>query len=263
MKLLTLNCHAWQEDNQLEKIQELAKDIVEKQYDVIALQEVSQRMEGMAILQNIKETNYVYVLLEELKQLGITNYNFTWDFAHLGFEIFEEGLAILTKHTIVEEYSFVVSKHTDPTQWRTRRIVGAKVNVNGEMMNFYSCHLGWWSDREDSFMGQADALMAQIKKKERCFLMGDFNNSGFVREEGYDYVMSKGVYDTFQLADEKDSGITVKGKIDGWDKNKEDLRLDVILCNHPVAVRSSKVVFNGENKAVVSDHFGVEVEIKS
>ena len=38
MKLLTLNCHAWQEENQIEKIQHLAQVIKEKQYDVIALQ---------------------------------------------------------------------------------------------------------------------------------------------------------------------------------------------------------------------------------
>ena len=42
MKLLTLNCHSWQEENQIEKIKYLAKIIKEKQYDVIALQEVSQ-----------------------------------------------------------------------------------------------------------------------------------------------------------------------------------------------------------------------------
>ena len=43
MKLLTLNCHSWQEDNQIEKIKYLAKIIKEKQYDVIALQEVRKK----------------------------------------------------------------------------------------------------------------------------------------------------------------------------------------------------------------------------
>ncbi|MGM9988731.1 MAG: endonuclease/exonuclease/phosphatase family protein [Bacillaceae bacterium] len=262
MKLLTLNCHAWQEENQLAKIQELAADIAEKGYDVIALQEVSQRMEGNASLQNIKENNYVFVLLEELKKLGVTEYQFIWGLSHIGFEVYEEGSAILTKHPIVEEYSFIISKHNDPNQWRTRRIVGAKIDYNGKMMNFYSCHLGWWTDEEDPFIEQVDVLISQLNQQETNFLMGDFNNSGFVRGEGYDYILSKGIHDTFQLAVQKDSGITVKGKIDGWDKNKADLRLDLILCNHQVKVASSKVIFNGENKAIVSDHFGVEVEIK-
>ncbi|MDZ5034803.1 endonuclease, partial [Clostridium perfringens] len=42
MRLLTLNCHSWMEEDQVEKIKYLAKIIKENQYDVIALQEVSQ-----------------------------------------------------------------------------------------------------------------------------------------------------------------------------------------------------------------------------
>ena len=38
MKLLTLNVHAWLEANQVEKIEILAETIVEKGYDIIALQ---------------------------------------------------------------------------------------------------------------------------------------------------------------------------------------------------------------------------------
>ena len=44
MKLLTLNCHSWREENQLDKIKYLAKVISEEKYDVITLQEVSQRL---------------------------------------------------------------------------------------------------------------------------------------------------------------------------------------------------------------------------
>ena len=44
MKILTINVHAWLEKNQMEKIDILAKAIAEKQYDVIAMQEVNQLM---------------------------------------------------------------------------------------------------------------------------------------------------------------------------------------------------------------------------
>ncbi len=42
MKLLTINVHSWLEENQLEKLNILAKTIVEKKYDVVAMQEVNQ-----------------------------------------------------------------------------------------------------------------------------------------------------------------------------------------------------------------------------
>ena len=37
MKLLTLNCHSWQEDNQIEKIKYLAKIIKEKQFNLSSI----------------------------------------------------------------------------------------------------------------------------------------------------------------------------------------------------------------------------------
>ena len=41
MKLLTLNVHAWLEANQAEKIEILAETIVEKGYEIIALQSIN------------------------------------------------------------------------------------------------------------------------------------------------------------------------------------------------------------------------------
>lgn len=90
--------------------------------------------------------------------------------------------------------------------------------------------------------------------------MGDFNNNAFIRGEGYDYLLSKGLIDTYSVAEEKDSGITVPGEIDGWNGCKEKKRLDLILCNKNINIKKSIVVFNKENN-IVSDHYGVEIEI--
>ena len=78
MKLLTLNCHAWQEENQIEKIQHLAQVIKEKQYDVIALQEVMQLIDTTTS-EKVKQDNYAVVLLSELMKLGVNDYKFVWD----------------------------------------------------------------------------------------------------------------------------------------------------------------------------------------
>ncbi|MEH7883636.1 endonuclease/exonuclease/phosphatase family protein [Bacillus sp. JJ1609] len=261
MKLLTLNCHSWQENNQLEKIKTLAETIAENDYDVVALQEVSQRMDSPIAYDTIREDNFALVLVEELRKLGAVDYRFTWDFAHLGYEVYEEGLAILTKHKIEEEFSFFISRSHDQSYWKTRKIVGAKINVDGQPVSFYSCHLGWWHDEEEPFQFQADSLLEQVKNDVPFFLMGDFNNAASVRGEGYEYLLDKDLHDTFELAAEKDSGVTIAGDIAGWEENKQDLRIDLILAGQPVQPRYSMVIFNGKNKPVVSDHYGVEVEI--
>lgn len=107
MKLLTLNCHPWQEDNQYEKIKHLVETIKENSYDVIALQEVSQTVEEKIAYGNIKKDNFALVLLNELKKQGVENYSLVWGFSHMYshmYKNFEEGLAILTKHPVVVKH---------------------------------------------------------------------------------------------------------------------------------------------------------------
>ncbi|GKU83532.1 endonuclease/exonuclease/phosphatase family protein [Niallia sp. NCCP-28] len=261
MKLLTLNCHSWQEDNQIEKIQYLANAIKEEAYDVIALQEVSQLIESEIVKEAIKKDNFGHLLLQELKKIGITDYSFIWDFSHIGFEIYEEGLAILTKHPIIEDYSFFITNGIDTNYWKTRKIVGTTINYHNNPISFYSCHMGWWKDEEEPFKQQFDSLLQQVGKKELFFLLGDFNNSATSKEEGYDYMLSRHLYDTYTLAAEKDAGITVKGKIAGWDTNKHDLRIDLIMANKPVPVEYSQVIFNDRNRSIISDHYGVEIKL--
>ncbi|TYR80235.1 endonuclease/exonuclease/phosphatase family protein [Priestia megaterium] len=261
MKLLTLNCHSWQEKRQLDKIKCLAAAIKQNDYDVIALQEVSQHVNAPIAYDHIKTDNYALILIEELRKLEVYDYQFVWDVAHLGYEVYEEGLAILTKHPIVEEHSFFVSKTSDINHWKTRRIVGATISYKDQLLSFYSCHLGWWKDEEEPFQSQADALLAHIQKDHSFFLLGDFNNNAFIRNEGYDYLMKHDLYDTYELASEKDDGITVKGKIAGWDENKEKLRIDLILASHPYIIHSSRVIFNDQNHPIISDHFGVTINM--
>jgi len=261
MKLLTLNCHAWQEESQLEKIQIIAQEIMEKSYDVIALQEVSQSIDEELVSGNIKRDHFGYLLLNELHQLGVYDYKMIWGFSHIGYKVYEEGLSLLTKHVIIQEHSFFASNSHDTNCGKTRKIVGATLRIDDKFMDFYSCHLGWWHDTEEPFKEQVDHLIKNIPFDKPTFLMGDFNNNAFIQGEGYDYLIQQGLYDTFNLAKQKDSGITVKGKIDGWKNNKHDMRIDLILVNEKTEVASSYVVFNGDNRPIVSDHYGVEAEI--
>ncbi|WP_338449788.1 endonuclease/exonuclease/phosphatase family protein [Niallia oryzisoli] len=262
MRLLSLNCHSWIEENQMEKMKILAETIQEKSYDVVALQEVNQSINAETIDGLIKKDNFALVLLEELKKLGVTDYQLAWDFSHISYGEYEEGVALLTKHPIEAKRSFFVSQSEDIANWKTRKVGGITIRYHKEMISFYSCHLGWWEDAEEPFKDQFDRLCRFVSKDEKFFLMGDFNNAAHLRSEGYDYILSKGLYDTHLLAKVKDDGITVAGQIAGWDENKQDLRIDYIFSSVPLEVQESSVIFNEKNKPVISDHFGVELTIK-
>ena len=261
MKLLTLNCHSWQEENQLDKIKILAQAIKDNNYDVVALQEVSQIISGELVNKASKD-NYISILLEELKSIGETSYKYIWDFSHIGYDIYEEGLAILTKHEIKEWKSFYVSNDTNIKNYKTRKIIEAKIEVDNKDYKFYSCHLGWWDDLEEPFKYQVDKLINSLDEKYINIIMGDFNNDAFIRNQGYDYLLSKGLFDTYNLAKDKSERYTVQGKIDGWENNKANKVLDFILVNKKIKVKESKIIFNNKNQVKVSDHYGVEVKIE-
>ena len=260
MKLMTLNCHSLQEDNQLAKIKILAERIKKEQYDVIALQEISQHVDGEYISGNIKSDNYVQVLINELNSINENAYEYVWDFSHIGYDVFEEGLAIVSRHKIKSYDSFYVSEDQNKNNYKSRKIVKATIEANGKEIDFFSCHLGWWNDQDEPFKNQVDNLIKHIDNNKLSFLMGDFNNNALLKDEGYDYIIAQGMIDTYKIAEEKDSGITVKGTIDGWKECSEDKRLDLILSNKEIKVKDSKVIFNREND-IVSDHFGVEINI--
>lgn len=259
MKILTLNCHSWQEEDQLEKIKYLAETIYEKNYDVIALQEVSQHRESKIIYDNIRKDNFALLLVEEIKKLG-TTYNFIWDFSHYGYDIYEEGVALLSKQPFVKFESVYISQSNSIKNWKSRKIIGGSINLHGEISTFYSCHTGWWNDEEEPFRYQGEKLLGISKNTDnKVFFMGDFNNDANITGEGYDFLIKNGLVDTFTTAEIKDDGCTVPGEIAGWENDLSKKRLDLILSGTPMEISSSNVIFNGKNKKIVSDHFGVEI----
>ncbi len=45
----------------------------------------------------IRSDNYAWLLAKELGKQG-EDYQLVWDLSHIGYEVYEEGIAILTKH---------------------------------------------------------------------------------------------------------------------------------------------------------------------
>ena len=109
------------------------------------------------------------------------------------------------------------------------------------------------------------SVMEALCKKEGADVISldvfDFNTDAISDPVSYQKIKCLGLLDTFDIAEQKDSGITVEKAIDGWNGHSEEKRLDYIFLNQPKQVLSSQVIFNGKNKPVVSDHFGLDVEL--
>lgn len=271
MNLFTLNTHAWMEEDQLRKISQLAGFIDEQNFDIIALQEVNQSLKESSVSLTdlthfhridensvIKADNYAYVLH---KQLGI-KYYWTYIPVHLGFGRYDEGLAILSRTPILDAFAAYVSDIRDYDNYRTRKLLAIKTAVSGQETWFINGHFGWWED-EDPFKAQWDRsldLLGRIGDRA-AFIMGDFNNPAHREGEGYDYVTGSGWHDCYIMALEKDEGFTVVKAIAGWENSTENLRIDYVFSNRRLPVQSARVVLDGKHGPVVSDHFGLAVQI--
>ena len=281
MKILTLNTHSLQEENYQQKLNWFVEGILKEMPDIIAMQEVNQTaaaelmdlemLEGQYPIpgcMKIRRDNHAAQVAYRLRQAGIERY-WAWLPIKLGYGKYDEGVAILSlgrKIRCVDK--FPISKINDYQNWRTRAVLG--VQVEGLDDWFYTVHMGWWDDTAERFLDQWNTLSSCIATK-RCYgtiwLLGDFNAPDQVLGQSYEHITACGWVDTYKIAQYKDGGITVPGIIDGWrekliDKNVEGMRLDYIWCSQRKEVFSSRVVFNGMKEPVVSDHFGVMIQVK-
>lgn len=270
MKLATLNTHSLVEEDYEEKLIAFVEKAAKEKYDVIALQEVNQTHGGAKIdiekpeymvnkeMGEITSDNHMWRIVSMLQERGVPYY-WAWTPIKLGYGKYDEGIGILSRKKPEEMKSFYISAAHQYEDWHSRKVIGVKIGACW----YYSVHMGWWKEEGDCFADQWKNFLDNLIENDKIYVMGDFNNPAHVRKEGYDLVIESGFYDTWHLAGQKDEGITVCKTIDGWyDKGtSEKMRIDYIFQNTEEKVASSQVIFNGDKDPVISDHFGVQVEI--
>lgn len=281
MKILTLNTHSLQETNYEEKLNVFMEFLLRERPDMIALQEVNQSADaaaaydycGMTMLPGckipLKADNHALRIACELRMKGLA-VGWVWLPIKLGYGKYDEGVAIISPGGKIRNIDIcTLSRIDDYRNWRTRKTLG--IQIEGCKDWFYTMHMGWWQDEEEPFKDQWRVLnrhLAPVSRMHRIWLMGDFNAPAEIRGQSYDWMAESGWRDTYHLAEEKDGGFTASGAIDGWRErisapDKADgMRIDHIWCSQSVPVKYSRVVFNGKNEPVVSDHFGLMIELK-
>ena len=263
MKLLTLNAHSWQETDNVSCLRHVAEALREEQPDVIALQEIYQKQGGAPAAEaRLRDSGFVSAgdaILTDNWALALSElvpgWHWTWAFAHIGFRIWEEGIAILSREPILE----IRSQDLSAEDIRLRRRALAVRNRHGW---FVSTHLSRWDDLRDHYPRQWSKLNAFARSLGTpCWLMGDFNNPAHLRGQGYDMMLADNWQDCFVRAENRDAGVTVPGQIDGWwDEKVSGFRIDYCLAAQAGRTLRSRVIFNGDFHPVVSDHFGVLTE---
>ena len=273
-----MNTHSLVEPDYEAKRKFFVDFIAKEQPDVFALQEVNQTASapampipladycpcsGNGIL--LKEDNHAAAVAQMLKEEGV-HYYWSWLPAKIGYDKYDEGMAIFSRMPITATENLLLSRTDDYHYWKTRRALGI---CAGDVW-YYAVHMGWWKDEEEPFKAQWETFLKNTKslmekKETSLWVMGDFNSPASVRGEGYDLVRVGGFKDTWDLAEKKDAGFTAPPKIDGWKEAEgkspeQGMRIDYIWHWGDINIEESRVLCNGKREPAVSDHYAVMIK---
>lgn len=267
-KVLTLNLHTYQEEVHTKELDfysaykeqihsKIASFIEKEEIDFILFQEVGQHKDEVIVepsLCFIKKYN----AMKEILDLCHTNYYFSYDFAHYGWNIWEEGVGIVSKVPFSQTQSLYVSKSKDLENFQSRKLIIGQCEIDGVSFIVCSVHLNWWNQ---GFQEEVEQMIKELKKyKDKVLILGgDFNNA--YHTEGYTYFIKRckeeGIYlqDSYLVGNPMDEyQPTIRE--DAFAKNQ---RIDYIfLSEEQCVVKKSSICFSDDSEeGRVSDHYGV------
>ena len=275
--ILTLNMHTYQEDKQNQKFNMISDVIGQLDIDFVALQECAQHKNAAIVEGDIREGNMALVLKNQLKEKYNTDYNFTWDWAHYGWDVWEEGMAVMSKHPMTVTDSKYISTNKSTGGITSRKVVYGSFDVpNVGVMNIFSAHTHWrTSTTSEEQNNQMRSIQTFVNEKKEAFqdtfpysfVSGDFNGnptSDSPWSQGYTTMINGGEYvDTFLSANTdannkpaKSKYHTILGDFPG--------RIDYIYMkqNSDFEVIDSQIIFTNSVVGKVSDHYGVITKVK-
>lgn len=255
LKVMILNLHCYQEDNQDHKFTQIAKAIVDLDADVVCLQEVAELWNDGA---GDWASNSARIVNERLP----IPYHIHTDWSHLGFDKYREGIAILSKHPLLSRDARYVSDSHDIYSIHSRKVAMARIDVpHIGQVNVFSVHLSWWEDGfADQFLRLQDwADTEHSEHVAATLLCGDFNIAP--GSAGYRLVLDNNRYDDqFVAVNAPDASEPVSKVNDAHWQNYfgDDYRIDYIFLNKTgkLRVSSARVLFTDRDYGRVSDHCG-------
>jgi len=104
LRAASLNLHTWQEKNAIMKLEQTAYALARLDAGVIALQEVGEHM------MERDRPNAGDVIASYLHRYTGRPWHHVWRFAHVGFEVYREGLSILSPDPIEDVQELVIGE---------------------------------------------------------------------------------------------------------------------------------------------------------
>jgi maltose 6'-phosphate phosphatase len=256
LKILILNLHCYQQQNQDEKFTTIVQAINELDIDVVCLQEVAEYWRDG---QGDWSSNSAKIINDRL-----TNpFHIHTDWSHSILDKYRQGVAILSRFVITNPEARYVSDSDDIYDIDARKVVKAQLRIpHLGLINIFSAHL---SGMDDGFQQQFKQLhkwadSRYTEEVKATLLCGDFNVTAGTA--GYELVVDAMEYEDQFLAANGQDIVEKIFKVNDphWqDLLADDDRIDYIFMNKggELQITSAKVIFiERDGYGQVSDHCG-------
>lgn len=279
--VLTINMHTYQESGMGAKFQKIADVIGKLGIDIVLMQECAQRNNTTVVSNingvNIRSDNMAKILMEMLLTNYGVQYYYAWDWAHIGFSYYEEGVGILSRYPLSGINSRYLDSRTSTSDLHSRKAVNAQADFTGfGRVSMTSVHTSWHSTSEPYGANQISNAVWLVYEKYTNNLSNNITNvlnilGGDINSQptdspphGYNSLIMGGLmvdtllsyYPTANTGGGNQTYRTVGGTYPG--------RIDyiAIMSNDQYNVRYCEIVFSSTNIGLVSDHFGVITVLK-
>jgi len=271
--ILTLNLHTYQETQQSEKLNMITDVIGKMDIDFVAFQECAQNKSALIYNGIIRSDNMALIITDKLKEKYTLNYNYIWNWAHYGWNIWEEGVAVLSKHPITDSEDKYISTRMEVNNITSRKVIYGNYLTSAGHINIFSAHVHWRTSLTDEEQNnQIKKIQSMVNEKELLspslgsFVCGDFNGNPtdeYPWSEGYNTMTMTNIYlDSFLKANPDANNrpaqskyFTIGGSFPG--------RIDYIFMknNSDLIVVESQIIFTDNIVGNVSDHNGVLTKV--
>jgi maltose 6'-phosphate phosphatase len=262
--VLTLNLHTYQEKDPLVKIGYVAEAIAKADADFIALQECAQHSSSNKVTEwfgvTIRSDNMAKIITDALKKKYAKDYNVFWDWAHYGWGVWEEGVAVMSKKAYPMKHpaSQYISAQTVKTSIDSRMGAIALFELPGAgLLRLVSVHVSWG----DVQSGQLAVLHNWATKVNAApgiiLICGDFNMN--FDSPGYKQMTEEyGYSDAYRIANPG-------GKADGTTSGSR-IDYQFLTAGNVIPVLAQRLFTGAPDWDAafkqVSDHYGVLVWYK-
>jgi len=275
--ILTLNLHTFQETNQEAKLYLIADLIAKMDVDFVAFQECAQNTSSEIVDGILKKDNMALLISNIIKEKYSVDYKFVWNWAHYGWNVWEEGVSVLSKHQIIDTDNRYISTSNTTSSIDSRKVIYAACNLpNFGQINIFSAHTHWRKSESDQEQNnQIKNIKAMVVEKENLnpatnqisIVCGDFNGdptSSSPWSEGYFTMIGNNefkdsfleIYPTANQIPRQNTFNTIFGSNPG--------RIDYIFIKNSTnfTVLDAQIIFTKNIIGMVSDHYGVITKIK-